>query len=103
MAVRFKAYHERQYVGTDRLKAMDVALVLGAEGQLGSAFVRSLEGKCRVIAADLEQVDVCDATALSHLTRDVRPDAILNCTAWNAVDQAEERPLAALYTNAYAV
>ena len=82
---------------------MDVALVLGADGQLGREFVKALDEKCRVVGADLKQVDVCDASDLAKLTTELRPDTIINCAAWNAVDEAEERPLDALYTNAYAV
>ena len=82
---------------------MAVTLVLGAKGELGAEFVRTLNGEGRVVDIDLDQVDLCDAKGLAKLTRDVRPDTIVNCAAWNAVDQAEERPLEALYTNAYAV
>jgi dTDP-4-dehydrorhamnose reductase len=82
---------------------VNAALVLGADGQLGTQFVKSLDGRCRVVGADVKEVDVCDARSLAKLTTEVQPDTIINCAAWNAVDQAEERPLDALYTNAYAV
>jgi dTDP-4-dehydrorhamnose reductase len=80
-----------------------VALVLGADGQLGSAFVQSLSSTCRVVAVDLQSVDICVADELSELIKRSSPGIIVNCAAWNGVDQAEDRPLDALYTNAFAV
>jgi dTDP-4-dehydrorhamnose reductase len=80
-----------------------VALVLGADGQLGGAFAKALSSMCSVVAVDAPSVDICAAAELSELVRRSRPATIVNCAAWNAVDQAEDRPLDALYTNAFAV
>jgi dTDP-4-dehydrorhamnose reductase len=80
-----------------------VALVLGADGQLGSAFAKALRSTCRVVAVDVPSVDICAAAEVSEIVRRSRPSTIFNCAAWNGVDQAEYRPLDALYTNAFAV
>jgi dTDP-4-dehydrorhamnose reductase len=80
-----------------------VALVLGADGQLGSAFAKALSSMCRVVAVDVQSVDICAAAELSELVRRSGPGTIVNCAAWNGVDQAEDQPLDALYTNAFAV
>jgi dTDP-4-dehydrorhamnose reductase len=82
---------------------MECVLVLGSEGQLGGEFLRALAPSCRVVGADLAQVDVCRPAELGALVRRVRPDTIINCTAWNGVDQAEAQPLDALNTNAFAL
>jgi dTDP-4-dehydrorhamnose reductase len=79
------------------------ALVLGCDGQLGSAFAKSLSPTCRVVAVDVQQVDICDAAELSEIVRCSGPGIIVNCAAWNGVDQAERQPLDALYANAFAV
>jgi dTDP-4-dehydrorhamnose reductase len=82
---------------------MKRVLVLGADGQLGGEFVRVLRPTTVVIGMDRPHVDVCDAAAIGHVVRDSAPDTIINCAAWNAVDLAEQEPLAALATNALAV
>lgn len=81
----------------------DTILVLGAGGQLGGEFVRTLNTTRTVVSADVEQIDVRNPTELGRLVRDVSADTIINCTAWNGVDQAEQNPVGALATNAVAV
>ena len=64
--------------------------MLGAEGQLGSELVRLLPGAG--VKARIE-----DGAAIDELLDARRPDAVINCAAYNAVDRAEtERNLAQL-------
>ncbi len=66
------------------------ALVLGAQGQLGSELVRLLPGAG--VTARIQEEDV-----IEELLEDRRPDVVINCAAYNAVDKAEsERELAHL-------
>ena len=37
------------------------------------------------------QLDITDAAAVSRVLRQVRPDAVVHCAAWTAVDAAEDR------------
>ncbi len=79
-------------------------LVTGAVGQLGSAFTRRLASQgAQLLALNRHQLDVTDETAVSACVEDVRPDVILNCAAYNAVDQAEDDAPGALAVNAFAV
>ena len=77
-------------------------LVTGANGQLGRAVRRALEGSARVIATSHTTLDVCNADALRRSVRTLRPTVIINCAAWTAVDAAEEHPDEAWAVNAIA-
>lgn len=86
---------------------MKRVLVLGGDGQLGRAFVETLESAVgadgRVLSVDVQHVDVREGRALRDVVDGFLPDAIINCTAWNGVDQAEQAPVDALATNSLAV
>lgn len=89
------------------------ALVIGAAGQLGAATMarlsRSRNGSSttdsvRFDAVPLTRadVDLSDAVALREKVLGLKPDIILNCAAYNLVDQAEDDPRPALDVNAFA-
>jgi dTDP-4-dehydrorhamnose reductase len=77
--------------------------VIGARGQLGAAIVHELAPHHEVTALDRASLDITDADAVSRTIARVRPDAIVNCAAYNAVDGAEDHPVDALRVNAIAV
>jgi len=78
-----------------------VIAVLGAKGQLGSAFVRALGDSCLpVTRADL---DLTDVGTIEPWVRSVRPDLVINCAAYTAVDAAETDVETARIVNAIAV
>ena len=83
--------------------------VTGVGGQLGHDVVNELEGRgIEVIGSDIApsysgiadgsavttapyvQLDITDSTAVSLALNDIRPDAVIHCAAWTAVDAAEE-------------
>src|SRR6187549_3157391 len=80
-----------------------LALVLGAQGQLGTAMTEQLGARHEVVPYTRADLDVTDATAVQRTVASVNPDVILNCSAYTNVDRAEEEPLAALAVNAWAV
>lgn len=66
-------------------------LILGASGQLGTEFQRFFsQNDYQHLAPDEEKGDITDFDTISSLVKDYQPDIILNCAAYNAVDQAEE-------------
>jgi dTDP-4-dehydrorhamnose reductase len=77
-------------------------LVTGAGGLLGSAIVRAFESSGTVVPLDRARLDVTDADAVRSAVRSERPDAVINCAAYNQVDAAEESPQLALDVNAFA-
>jgi dTDP-4-dehydrorhamnose reductase len=82
---------------------MTNVLVTGARGQLGAAFVGGLSGTTRVAGVDVEELDLTSPALVREFVRARRPTLILNCAAFNDVDGAETRPLAAARVNAEAV
>lgn len=68
-------------------------LVTGAGGQLGRAVTERFEaGGCTVVAAGHDRLDVCDRDAVLQAVTALRPDAVLHCAAWTAVDDCEDDP-----------
>lgn len=78
-------------------------VVLGATGQLGQAIVARFSPHHRVIACTRQHADVTRPAELRAVIVDRRPDAIVNCAAFNNVDGAEDDPRIALDVNAFAV
>lgn len=83
------------------------ALVIGAEGQLGSEVCRAF-GEGEVHRADLDgggiHLDLRDAAHVRRLIVDeLRPDAVINCAAAHNVPQCEEDPGLAFAVNAAGV
>jgi dTDP-4-dehydrorhamnose reductase len=78
-------------------------LVTGAAGQLGQSVVRRLQRAHDVIALTRVELDVTHHNDVQGVLADARPQAVINCAAYNAVDAAEDEVLPALETNAFAV
>jgi len=78
------------------------ALIFGASGQVGIALQAIAPSSADVVAHDLGETDVRDESAVARTLDDVRPDVILNCAAFTAVDDAESRPDDASLANAEA-
>lgn len=76
-------------------------LVTGAAGQLGSTFT-DVTGH-EIVALARRDVDVADHDAVLEAVDRIRPDVLVNCTAYNNVDGAEDDAAAALAVNAFAV
>jgi dTDP-4-dehydrorhamnose reductase len=76
-------------------------LVIGAAGQLGSTFA-DVPGH-EVVGLTRADVDVTDHGALLAAVAREQPDVLINCTAYNNVDGAEDDVATALAVNALAV
>lgn len=74
-------------------------LVTGASGQLGRALV-ALLGPRVAWSGGSAELDVRDATAVSRRVGEVRPDVVVNASAYNKVDAAESEAAEALAVNA---
>lgn len=77
-------------------------VVTGAGGQVGSEVVALLEadGHNRVLALDHVSLDVGDRDAVLGAITSFRPDAVVHCAAWTAVDACESDPDRAYRVNA---
>jgi dTDP-4-dehydrorhamnose reductase len=78
-------------------------LVTGAAGHLGAAIVQEFSRGHQVTAFTRADLDITDAKAVAAAVGAVRPDAIVNCAAYNDVDGAEDDPVTAFNANTFAV
>lgn len=66
-------------------------LVTGAKGQLGFDVARRLEKKSiQYLGIDVEVLDIADELKVIQLVSDYKPDVIVHCAAYTAVDKAED-------------
>ena len=66
-------------------------LITGAYGQLGYAFRSILSEKGEVIFLfGKEELDITDLRSIRETVEKIKPNYIINCAAYNAVDKAEE-------------
>lgn len=77
-------------------------LLVGALGQLGTD-LRKILTSYEVIPVDKEEIDVCAAQQVDAMVASVQPDVVLNCSAYNRVDEAEDKPEDAFQVNTFAV
>jgi dTDP-4-dehydrorhamnose reductase len=78
-------------------------LVTGAAGQLGTTMARCYADRADVLPVTRESLDIADAAAVQAFVSRERPDAVINCAAFNDVDGAEDRAVDAIRVNALAV
>ena len=66
-------------------------LVTGIGGQLGHDVVRELEQRGQdVVGVGREEMDITDAEKVGDVIRACAPDAVIHCSAYTAVDRAED-------------
>lgn len=79
-------------------------LVTGANGQLGNCLRELAVGSShKFIFTDVADLDITSVDAVRTLMERERPDWVVNCAAYTAVDKAESEPDLALLLNATAV
>jgi dTDP-4-dehydrorhamnose reductase len=75
-------------------------LVTGAAGMLGRDLTALLTARDAEFTALLRaDLDITDAAATTTTVAAVKPDVVVNCAAWTAVDAAEEHEAEALAIN----
>jgi len=73
-----------------RIVSMKV-LVTGVKGQLGHDVVNELEKRgIQPIGVDIEEMDITDFASVDKVLTDCKPDAVIHCAAYTAVDAAED-------------
>jgi dTDP-4-dehydrorhamnose reductase len=77
--------------------------ITGAGGQLGQAMVQGLSTRHTISALTHADLDIACQADVFRTMAAVRPQAIVNCAAYNAVDRAEDDVLAVLNGNAFGV
>ena len=77
-------------------------MLLGKSGMLGSRFVEyfgQVDGG-ELYAFDSKELDVCDFGLVREKVENLRPDFVINCAAYTAVDEAESHEDEAFRINA---
>ncbi len=64
-------------------------VILGANGQLGRELQRAVPHEWSVQAVASSDCDLTNHKAIERLISEIGPDAVVNCAAYTAVDQAE--------------
>lgn len=65
-------------------------LITGANGMLAKA-VRERFAEEELILTDVEELDITNLKKVEEFVEDCKPDVIINCAAYTAVDKAEEQ------------
>ena len=81
---------------------MPHVVLLGANGQLGTDLREALRG-ARLTSLAHADLDVCDTARARELLGGLRPDVLINTTAFHKVDVCEDEPAMSFAVNASAV
>ena len=65
-------------------------LITGAKGMLAQAVKAKFEKENEVICTDVAELDITDENAVIEYVKEIKPDYIMNCAAYTAVDNAED-------------
>lgn len=66
-------------------------LVTGVNGQLGHDVVNELTKRGHnAVGVDIDEMDITDKKCVDNVISKTKPDAVIHCAAWTAVDLAEE-------------
>lgn len=77
-------------------------ILFGRTGQLGWELQRTLAPLGEVHALGPDELDLSDLKALDGVMRSVKPQIVVNASAYTAVDRAEHEPDLAMRINAHA-
>lgn len=64
-------------------------LITGSNGMLAKAVKNEFKDN-ELICTDVQDLDITDLTAVEKYVEDVKPELIINCAAYTAVDKAED-------------
>lgn len=66
-------------------------LVTGVNGQLGHDIVEECQKRnIEAIGVDVKEMDITNVNQVDEVITETKPDAIIHCAAWTAVDKAED-------------
>ena len=74
-------------------------LITGANGMLANAVKNELKDE-ELICTDVAELDITNSENVNKFVEEVKPEYIINCAAYTAVDKAEENEELAYKINA---
>lgn len=72
-----------------KINKNDKVLILGAKGNLGRQIMRYFGNEYRLYCWDMEDIDLMNQRELIEKILPIKPNYIINCAAYNAVDRCE--------------
>ncbi|SDO44766.1 dTDP-4-dehydrorhamnose reductase [Desulforhopalus singaporensis] len=75
-------------------------LIIGANGQLGSDCCSLFAGDNEIVGCDIPEVDIGSRASIDRCLDENRPEAVINCAAYTAVDKCESESELAWEINA---
>ncbi|MFH1159622.1 MAG: dTDP-4-dehydrorhamnose reductase [bacterium] len=80
-------------------------LITGAKGQMGNEFqvLSKQDNSNQLLFTDIDELDITNAKAVSAFLTVEKPDVLINCAGYTAVDKAEQEPEKAFLINGTAV
>lgn len=78
---------------------MTQILLTGITGQLGQELSPILQAVGEVTGCDRQTLDLANPDSIRHIMATVKPQVVVNCAAYTAVDKAETEPDLALAIN----
>ncbi|WP_353684449.1 dTDP-4-dehydrorhamnose reductase [Thermodesulfovibrio sp. 3907-1M] len=79
-------------------------LITGSKGQLAKEFIKHLTDKSiDFIAFSKEELDIRDTNKVFKILKELRPNIVINCAAYNLVDKAESFREDAIAVNTFGV
>lgn len=79
---------------------MEKLLITGCKGQLGIELSNKLKDNYELMLVDKDDVDITSIGALMNYAKKAKPNIIINCAAYTAVDLCEENEADAYSVNA---
>jgi dTDP-4-dehydrorhamnose reductase len=87
-------------VEKERVKGKNRLLITGAGGLLGNEISNAFRAEYEVFATDVKECDVTDPADCRRVIREFRPETVIHCAAYTAVDRAEIEKTLAFKVNA---
>ncbi|MDD3645899.1 MAG: dTDP-4-dehydrorhamnose reductase [Candidatus Gracilibacteria bacterium] len=69
---------------------MKKILVTGSKGMFASDFIKRYNDTFDIIGLDKEYLDITNISSIEKTISNIKPDIVLNCAAYTAVDNAED-------------
>jgi len=75
-------------------------IILGGKGQLGKEFENFLKDKAEIYSFSHLELDVLNQELLIKKIQEIKPEVVINCSAYTKVDKAEEEKEECIKVNA---
>jgi dTDP-4-dehydrorhamnose reductase len=82
---------------------MKSVVIIGASGQLGGELVKLLSERAKLYSFSHKDMEICNFEKVNSLIKQIKPEIVINASAFNKVDLCETEVNLAFNVNAFAV